>query len=56
MVVTGDGFGGGISEEQEGGGADPSPTVMGLSGRDWSGSLIVICNVMTGPEKTVGQE
>ena len=26
--------------------------VMGLSGRDWSGSLIVICNVMTGPENT----
>ena len=43
-------------QQQEGGGADPSPTVMGLSDRDWSGSLIVICNVMTGPEKTVGQE
>ena len=45
-----------VEELQEGGGADPSTTVMGLSGRDWSGSLIVICNVMTGPEKTVGQE
>ena len=54
MVVTGDGFGG-ISEEQEGGGGDPSASVMGLSGQDWSGSLIVICNVMTGPEKTVGR-